>query len=120
MKNDEIKVFEVKEESINLFFEEHLVIDKNHRSISIDDIRKTNPYLFFKHELMLKKSSGFRIGENIVFELKNKAQYSTAVLTHTYTYIVNHYDDICIKMELVDFKVTISPEAKPSFLNFLN
>ena len=97
------KVFNVKDKSAASFFDQHSVISKDEKR----DVYDQSPYYFMKDELYLNKSSGIQEGQHVVFELKDFAAKSKKKLINKYTYLAGQYDDVGIRLELVDFSITL-------------
>ena len=56
-------------------------------------------------EILFKIDCGIKVGEHIKIELHDRAEQSRRSLINTYIYKAEPYDDIAIKMKLVDFSV---------------
>lgn len=97
--------FNVKDKSVNHFFEQHAI------ELGLDDARDIrgrngiSSYHLMKDELYLKKSSGIVENQTVIFELEDIASGSRSKLVNTYTYLSEKYDDVGIKLKLMDFKV---------------
>lgn len=103
-------VFNVKDKSIHHFFAEHLIsADTDRQGIRSSDL---NPYYFMKDEIYLKRTAGIAAGSNVVFELQDRAAGSGKALVNTYVYESEQYDDVGIRLKLIDFKVNIAEPKK--------
>ena len=88
----------VKEKSLDLFLEEHLI---NGGELQFDDgsTRKA-----FGEEMYFKHGNGINIGDFIEFQFCDITKITSMRLVVTMTYVANPYDDISIKMVLQDVK----------------
>lgn len=105
-------VFNVKEKSINHFFEQH-AIDYYREDRSNSVMRGSgsiSAYHLMRDDLYLKKSSGIQENQQVVFELSDEAAGSGTKLLNTYTYQSEKYDDVGIKLKLIDFRITTQPK----------
>lgn len=85
--------FIVKQESIVKF----LNLEKN---------RQADPFHYlFKDELIIPKREELKDKLFIQFEVEDHTNES--ILTNTYKYQKEYYDDVSLKLVLVDFKVTV-------------
>ncbi len=99
-------VFNVKEKTIHHFFEQ-FAIDYVARDVKGSIYSDVSAYYLMKDELYFKRSSDIGEGQTIVFELSDIAAGSRSELLNTYTYLSEKYDDVGIKLKLIDFKVTV-------------
>lgn len=105
----DIITFNVKEKSINHFFEQH-AIDYYREDRSNSVMRGSiSAYHLMRDDLYLKKSSGIQENQTVIFELSDEAAGSGKKLLNTYTYMSEKYDDVGIKLKLIDFKLTTQP-----------
>lgn len=98
-------VFKVKDESLQAFFLKNLTNTPERRN---DGFGNTNIscYHYLQDELIFKKDGDVKEGQQVVFELKDRSQFSNKELTNKYTYKAENYDDVSIKLKLIDFKIT--------------
>lgn len=100
--------FNVKEKSIIHFFEEHAIGQEEKRHNARDGI---SAYHLMQDELYLKKSSGIAESQKVVFELTDQSYGAKTKLLNTYIYQSEKYDDVGIKLKLIDFSVTVQPKT---------
>ena len=107
--------FKLKEKGAQKFFEENLCKNSN---INFD----INHYHLFQDELFLKKNWATAIANGDIcvftkeysdydffcFELSDSSLKSKKSLVNHYKYRIDYYDDVMIKLVLVDFKITIN------------
>lgn len=100
--------FNVKQESVVAFLEERLIgYDKSERGRNTDAFNKVNPYGLLKDEMFFKKDCGIEVSETVKIELFDRSQETRKELINTYIYRCEKYDDIAIKLVLIDFKVEL-------------
>lgn len=101
----EIKVFNVKNESLNQFFREFGVGQELPTGQRDSISRHVSPYHLMKNTIYLKRHS---IPQGQVrFELEDYASGSGSKLANIYTYAVTPYDDVSVKLDLVDYEVKL-------------
>jgi hypothetical protein len=95
----------VKSESVQTFLSEKMI---NHPG---DNGRvATNGvsyYHLMRDSILIRKDSGVEIGDTIRVELDDQAQGSCRQLTNTYIYEAKSFDDVAIKLVLIDFKIEL-------------
>lgn len=103
----EIKI-NVKEKSTKAFLENN-AIEVNKSNSAEEHLAMTsrdlNVYYFMKDELYLKKSCGLDVDELIKFEISDTSSNSKKELINTYVYKAEHYDDVSLKLVLMDFSI---------------
>lgn len=96
-------VFNVKENSINEFFE----ISEREQRERCSPMGAISAYHLMKDEIFISRS---KIGERdtqVKFELTDWSNGSQKSLVNTYLYDVCEYDSLKLKLKLVDFKINI-------------
>lgn len=92
--------FSVKDKSLHTFF-----------GITKDDRREidSSPYYLMKEEIILPRNKDLpRDSEAVViFELEDISQMSRKRLINTYTYKLDSYDDVSVRLTLIDFNITL-------------
>ncbi len=104
--------FTVKKESIVSFLVENLVDPAKFESRSCDG--KLSPHDALKSEMFFKKNKNigfFGAGDKIKFELKDQTRGSGRDLMIIYLYEVVNYDDVSIKLVLLDFSIIKDEQA---------
>jgi hypothetical protein len=95
--------FNVKDKSALIFFREHGVDKEHPRGMIGSD--EMSAYYFMKDEIYLKKAAWIEVGTTVVFDLTDMSLGSRRELTNVYTYKVEAYDDVCVKLVLENFDV---------------
>ena len=94
----------IRDKSVLMFLRSMLVdVKTNDRHLNAhpDEI---SAYHLMKDEMFFKKDNGIEIGELLKIELFDRARMSESALINHYTYRAEEYDDLSIKMVLIDFK----------------
>lgn len=104
--------FLVKDKSANTFFAEHAIASDKYDRQSIRNNDDLSPYYLMKDEIILKKSSGIQHGQQVIFQLSDQSAASRKPLTNTYTYNVEGYDDVSLRLTLIDFKIELDETEK--------
>jgi len=116
------KVFNVKEESIYIFFRDNVVgfehlpnrTLRNDIGVFGNGARtegNPNPYYLMKDEISIKKTSGFT-NKEILINLRDWSENSRTELNYEYTYRLKEYDDVSNKYELTDFKAVVKEVSR--------
>jgi len=94
-------VFEVNTGSLDVFLRQYL-------SESLDERgQKASAYYKLRDELICKKELPVRIGSTVKISLSDEGRnLSGRVLIHSYSYTVEQYDSISIKLVLTNFNVS--------------
>lgn len=94
-----------KEEPITLKIKKGSIIQflKEHSRGSVE--KGFSVYQLLQDEMIIKKSSGLKIGDTVEFHIEDKSPDCRFAIEHVYLYDVLAYDDISDKMVLQDFKV---------------
>lgn len=104
------KTFNVKDGSLNQFFLDNaLGVDRNNRD-SMRHFQECTPFNLMNDEILLKKSDTLQPGRHVVFELEDRGQQSGKDLVNRYEYHIYQYDDVSVKLVLLDFKVKYKPK----------
>jgi hypothetical protein len=90
--------FNVKDKSLHTFFG----IESKGRDSVRQDI---NPYYLMKDEIIIPKRPELSEVGIVIFELSDTSEGSRKELVNVYSYQINEYDDVSIKLNLVDFKI---------------
>ena len=98
--------FNVKDKSVDDFFMKYRVKTDNGNNISYRGVNDGG-YNYMKDTLYIDKSCDLKVGDQVEFELGDRAQFSQTELVNSYIYEAVEYDDMNIKLELKDFKVEI-------------
>ena len=96
--------FNVKDKSALSFLKENLLeclIDGNKHRIDDDQ----SPYYLMKDEMYFKIDCKIKIGEHFKIEIFDRSQLSGKELVNQYTYRCEKYDDVALKMVLLDFNI---------------
>ena len=101
--------FNVKNDSVQKFFEENLLNAETMTS-NRNDCSTQSAYYRMKNEFLFKKNCKFAIGEKIQIQLFDVAEKSRKVLINKYIYEIEPYDDVAVKIVLKDFDVQLSEE----------
>lgn len=105
----------VKDKSVQTFLEERLLGYKADERNDMRRMEETSPYHLMRNEMFFKKDCGIDVGQIVTIELFDKARMSGVDLKNIYTYKVEEYDDVAVKMVLNDFAVElIKGEIKKS------
>jgi len=95
----------VKDKSVLTFLEERLLNnnanEKQNRCGSFD----SSPYYLMKDEMLFKIDCGIKVGQSVEIELFDRTNGSNKELKNIYTYIVEYYDDVAIKLRLINFEI---------------
>lgn len=108
MKKD---VINVKEQSVVQFLNsnipqaEKVIIILDEYQNHCRDEKQVSVYHLMKDDMHFDKDCGIKVGQKVTIELTDYARRSEKKLRNTYTYEAQEYDDVTIKMKLVDFKV---------------
>ena len=95
----------VKDKSVLHFFSENLI---GFRQDERQQLRPDeNIYYLMKDEIFLNKNCGIDVGGLITFEIKDQSRMSNRELKNIYQYVVNEYDDVSVRLELVFFKIIV-------------
>lgn len=105
-------IFNVKDKSANTFFAEHAVVNDKYDRQNVRNGDDLNPYYFMKDEIILKQSPAIMPGQKVVFHLADYGAGSRRPMTNIYTYDVEKYDDLSVRLKLADFKITIDEPSK--------
>jgi hypothetical protein len=95
----------VKDKSVQTFLEERLISYKADNRCGTGSLRDGSPYYLMRDEMFFKKDCGIEIGEIVKIELFDRSQGSDKELKNIYTYKAEEYDDVAIKMVLIDFAI---------------
>ena len=98
--------FNVKDKSAFSFLEERLLGYKPNERNGMNGLRDTSPYHLLQDEMFFKKQCGIDVGETVQIELFDRAQMSGKELLNTYIYKAESYDDVAIRLVLIDFYVS--------------
>jgi hypothetical protein len=90
----------VRDKSVETFLET-MLLSKD----QMDPHRRLSPHSLLKDKLIFKKECGVAVGEILKIELFDRS--STSELVNNYTYIAEEYDDLAVKMVLIDFTVAL-------------
>jgi len=106
----------VKKNSVAEFFNKMLpqsekVVFVNHNDCNTHE-GQVSVYNLMQDEIHFKKNCGIEFGETILIELSDTSRISRSELLNKYTYKAEKYDDITIKMVLIDFDVELIKAIK--------
>lgn len=106
---ENVMSFEVKENSIHEFADKYLVDPQRPQ----DTGRKEpiNPYYILgRQEIYIRKEIMDVIQNDSVikFELADESRNNRTRLVNIYQYSIEKYDDVLLKLELIDFKIEIA------------
>jgi len=93
--------FNVKDKSVYDFFYTRVLEDERLFT------KELNPYCFMRDELFFKKNCDIKVGEIVRMELSDTSRLSKKELINVYLYKAEEYDDVSIKLILIDFKVEL-------------
>lgn len=97
----------VKDKSVQTFLEERLLGYKADERNVISNMSDNSAYHLMRDEMFFKKECGIEIGETVKIELFDRSKMSGKELLNTYVYEAEKYDDIAIKLVLIDFSVSL-------------
>ena len=101
----------IKEKSFSAFFGQYLVFDENSHQMQqarmAGETKEFTPAILTNKVFYLRKDCGVKPGEKICFEHSDKTHKTYKSVLCTYTYRVEEYDDITVKLSLVES--TIEP-----------
>lgn len=95
--------FNVKDKSLHTFF--GITKEEGMR-------REISPYHLLRNEIILPKKPELPEGTEILFELEDESKQSLTSLLNYYTYLVEKYDDVSVKLVLINFYVKQVGEFK--------
>lgn len=97
----------VKDQSVYYFLKTNLIgYDENTKTTI--DVNNTSTYHLIKNEMYFKKELEIKPGDIIKIELKDFSYISRKDLINIYFYLVENYDDVSIKLTLIDFKIKLA------------
>lgn len=99
------KELNVKNQSVNEFFKEYL---RNYKPENYNG----SVYHLMQDELFFKKGLELVKGDIVEIDLFDTAERSNKRLTNHYKYEVQNYDDISIKLVLIDFNITYNEKNR--------
>lgn len=100
--------FEVKENSLQEFAEKYFVNIDRPQDFGRSSKEQLNPYYILgRQEIFVRKNIIDVIEKDpvIKFTLSDLSNISRATLLNTYQYSIEKYDDVLLKLVLIDFKV---------------
>lgn len=102
--------FEVKENSIQEFAEKYFV-DPTRGMDGVGRKEPVNPYYLLGRQEVFVRKEIMEVIENdptIKFTLADESRNTRTRLVNIYQYSIEKYDDVLLKLELIDFKVEIA------------
>lgn len=99
-------VLNVKDQSISTFLRENMIMQNGEKPRSGGC--GESPYYILGRKLYLRADK-FPVGSTINIELRNTHEGTGYAQINKYKYNALYYDDVCVLLELVDFKIDCVP-----------
>ena len=101
----------VKDKSVSAFLMERLLYPPNDR-IERGGCSGVSVYNLMNDELLFKIDCGIEANEIVEIELEDRTNGSYKDLVNNYTYKAAKYDDVSIKLILIDFDIKLKTNRR--------